>query len=106
MLKYDENLLQAKKINKEDFNKYQGKDERALINRLLKYEENYLMGVIRFDIDFSNNSSERRLRSSKTKMKVLEQFKNITNAEYYANIKSYIEICRRNDINEHEASIR
>lgn len=54
MLKYDEILLQAKKINKEDFNKYYEKDERALINRLLKYKENYLMWVIRFDIVSSN----------------------------------------------------
>ena len=70
MLKYDEILLQEKKINKEDFNKYHGKDERTLINRLLKYKEKYLMWVIRFDIDFSNNLSERSLRSSKTKMKI------------------------------------
>lgn len=106
MLKYDEILLQAKKINKEDFNKYHGKEERALINRLLKYKENYLMWVIRFDIDFSNNLSERSLRSSKTKMKISGQFKNIVNAEYYANIKSYIETCKRNNINEHEAITR
>lgn len=106
MLKYDEILLQAKKINKEDFNKYHGKEERALINRLLKYKENYLMWVIRFDIDFSNNISERSLRSSKTKMKISGQFKNIVNAEYYANIKSYIETCKRNNINEHEAITR
>ena len=61
---------------------------------------------IRFDIDFSNNLSERSLRSSKTKMKISGQFKNIINAEYYANIKSYIETYKRNNINEHEAIIR
>ena len=94
MLKYDEILLQEKKINKEDFNKYHGKDERTLINRLLKYKEKYLMWVIRFDIDFSNNLSERSLRISKTKMKISGQFKNIVNAEYYANIKSYMIVVR------------
>ena len=94
MLKYDEILLQEKKINKEDFNKYHGKDERTLINRLLKYKEKYLMWVIRFDIDFSNNLSERSLRSSKTKMKISGQFKNIVNAEYYANRKSYMIVVR------------
>lgn len=39
-------------------------------------------------------------------MKIAGQFKNIVNAEYYANIKSYIETCKRNKINEHEAIIR
>lgn len=61
------------------------------------------MWVIRFDVPFSNNLSERSLRSSKTKMKVSGQFSNISNAEYYARIKSYIETCKRNDINPHLA---
>ena len=64
------------------------------------------MWVIRFDIPFSNNLSERSLRGSKTKMKVSGQFKNLSNAKYYSNIKSYIETCKRNDINVHEALIR
>ena len=39
-------------------------------------------------------------------MKVSGQFKNILNAQYYSNIKSYIETCKRNDINIHEALVR
>lgn len=64
------------------------------------------MWIIRFEVPFSNNLSERSLRSSKTKMKVSGQFKNILNAQYYSNIKSYIETCKRNDINIHEALVR
>ena len=36
-------------------------------------------------------------------MKISGQFQNITNAEYYALIRSYIETCHRNGVNEHEA---
>ena len=64
------------------------------------------MWIIRFDIPFSNNLSERSLRGSKNKMKVLIQFKNLSNAECYSNIKSYIETCKINNINVHEALIR
>ena len=104
--KYDEIIEIAKKENKKDRDKYFGNDEKTLINRLIKYKQNYLMWVIRFNIPFSNNLSERSLRGSKTKMKVSGQFKNLSNAEYYSNIKSYIETCKRNNINVHEALIR
>lgn len=104
--KYDDIISKAKEINKKEYNSYFGQDEKALINRLIKYKENYLMWVIRFDVPFSNNLSERSLRGSKTKMKVSGQFKNIENARYYSNIKSYIETCKRNNINVHEALVR
>ena len=39
-------------------------------------------------------------------MKVSGQFQNISNAEYYASISSYIETCYRNNVNGHEALIR
>jgi len=106
MDKYDKILITAKEENKKDYSKHCGNDEKSLIDRLIKYKRNYLMWVIRFDIPFDNNLSERSLRMSKTKQKVSGQFKNIENARYYANIRSYIETCKRNDINEHQAIIK
>ena len=103
---YDEIIKEAREINKNDFNAYYGSEEKALIKRLIEYKDNYLLWVLRFDIPFSNNLSERSLRSSKTKMKVSGQFANIQNAEYFARIKSYIETCKSNDINVHEAIVR
>ena len=103
IVEYDEIIKEAEAINKKDFNKYYGQDERTLIKRLKEYKENYLLWVLRFDVPFSNNLSERSLRSSKTKMKVSGQFANIKNAEYYARIKSYIETCKSNGINVHIA---
>lgn len=101
--KYDEILKQAHEINKKDFNNYYGNEEKKLIRRLEKYKDNYLLWILRFDVPFSNNLSERSLRSSKTKMKVSGQFSNIQNAEYFARIKSYIETCKRNGINIYDA---
>ena len=100
---YDEIIKEAKQINLKDFNSYYGTDERRLIKRLENYKDNYLLWVLRFDIPFSNNLSERSLRNAKTKMKVSGQFSNIQNAEYFARIKSYIETCKSNDINPYEA---
>ena len=100
---YDNIILEAKEINKKEFNAYYGNDEKTMIKRLVDYKDNYLLWILRFDVPFSNNLSERSLRSSKTKMKVSGQFSNLTNAEYYARIKSYIETCKRNGLNSHTA---
>ena len=53
------------------------------------------MWTLNKEIPFSNNVSERSLRSSKTKMKVSGQFENINSARNYANIKSYLETGKR-----------
>lgn len=100
---YDEIIKEAKKNNLKDFNNYYGNDEKKIIRRLENYKDNYLLWVLRFDIPFSNNLSERSLRNTKTKMKVSGQFANIQNAEYFARIKSYIETCKSNNINPYEA---
>ncbi len=39
-------------------------------------------------------------------MKVASQFQNITSTENYGVIRSYIETCTRNHINEHEALVK
>lgn len=100
---YDEIIKEAKQINKQNSNKYYDSEEKTLIRRLEQYKDNYLLWILRFDVPFSNNLSERSLRSSKTKMKVSGQFSNIQNAEYYARIKSYIETCKRSNINIYDA---
>ena len=85
--------------NDSDEDKFYAKEEKALLKRLEKYKENYLMWTYNEDIPFSNNVSERSLRSTKTKMKVSGQFQNIQNARYYARIKSYIETGKRHGMN-------
>lgn len=85
---------------------YYAKEERALLTRLMEYRDNYIYWTLDFNLPFTNNLSERALRGIKSKMKIAGQFQNITSAEYYATIRSYIETCYRNNVNGHAALVR
>jgi hypothetical protein len=74
--------------------------------RILDYKDNYLAWVVNFNLPFSNNLSERSLRGVKSKIKISGQFQSVETTKRYAIIKSYIEICHRNGINEMAALIR
>lgn len=82
------------------------KDEKALINRILEYKDNYFIWMYDFTLPTDDNLSERGLRGAKTKMKVAGQFQNEKTAKYYADIRTYIETCYRNNINPTDALIR
>ena len=58
------------------------------------------MWVEDFSLPTTNNLSERALRGIKTKMKVSGQFESEEAAQNHAMIRSYLETCRRNNINE------
>jgi len=103
---FDHIMLDAIEENRKDCNKYYSKDEQTLILRILDYKDNYLSWVTNFNLPFSNNLSERALRGAKSKMKISGQFQTVQNARYYATIKSYIETCYRNGINQIEALVR
>ncbi len=97
---YDEILKKAKAENEDTtkINYYKDEEER-FIKDLNKYKENYLLWAYRFDIPSTNNNSERNIRPVKSKMKISGQFQNINYLKYYANIRSYIETCKKNNIN-------
>lgn len=103
---FDRLMILGMEENKADYNRYYGADERTLLLRILDYKDNYLSWVTNFEIPFSNNLSERSLRGVKSKMKISGQFQTEESARYYAIIKSYIETCYRNGINEMEALVR
>lgn len=105
-LTFDRIMLRATEEHRTEFNKYYGNEERALILRILDYKDNYLAWVVNFELPFSNNLSERALRGIKSKMKVSGQFQSEETAGHYAKVKSYIETCYRNGINEVAALIR
>lgn len=103
MEKFDDTMIEAGRENLEDANRYHQEAERILITRILDYKNQYLAWVYDFDLPFTNNLSERSLRGAKSKMKVSGQFQNIGSARNYAAIKTYIETCYRNGINEYDA---
>ena len=79
--------------------------ERALLRRIAKHRKNYFMWLSDFSIPVTNNLSERGLRGVKSHMKISGQFESVNAADNYAMIRSYIETCRRNGINEIDALI-
>ena len=86
--------------NKTLFSRIAAREERALLKRTNEYYANYFRWVEDFSIPTTNNLSERGLRCIKSHMKISGQFQNVDSARYYAAIKTYIETCRKNGINE------
>ena len=89
-----------------DTGHYYESDERALLNRIEQYEDNYFEWIRNFDIPTTNNLSERSLRFTKTKDKVSGQFESVEYASYFAYIRSYLGTCAANGINEYTALLR
>ena len=102
----DEILDRAEKTNKEYHNRFFKKPEATLIQRIRKHYDNYFMWMKDFELPTTNNLAERSLRPVKSKMKISGQFESADRADDYAVIRTYIETCRRNGINEIEALIR
>ena len=103
---YEDILYNAIEENLSKKKTHYDKDERALINRILEYKDNYFIWMYDFSLPTDDNLSERGLRGAKSKMKIAGQFQNEKTAKYYADIKTYIETCYRNKINPTDALIR
>ena len=101
--KIDSYLAAGWKESEEDPGNYGAAFERALLRRLEKYRANYFMWVEDFSLPTTNNLSERSLRGVKSHMKISGQFESEAAADHYALIRTYIETCCRNSINEIEA---
>lgn len=93
----------GRKQNRKDRSKEFGNEEFSLLNRIEKYYKNYFLWIEDFSLPTSDSLSERALRLIKSKMKISGQFYSHATADYYALIKSYIETCHRNGINEFDA---
>ena len=89
-----------------DLGHYYESDERALLNRIEEFEENYFEWIKDFDIPTTNNLSERSLRFAKTKDKISGQFESVEYARYFADIRTYLGTCASNGINEFTALLR
>lgn len=79
------------------------KNELNLIERLDKFRENHLLFIKDFNVEFTNNTSERGLRQVKRKIAVSFMFKNANRMKDYAIILSYLETAFRNGFTRFEA---
>lgn len=69
-------------------------DAQNLWLRLSEHEDSVLRFARNKHVDFTNNRSERDLRSSKTKQKVAGCFRSLEYAQYYCRITGYIKSMR------------
>ena len=99
----DQCLADGWSENEADPKNYGAAWERTLLNRISKYRRPYFLWVEDFSLPTTNNLSERGLRGVKSHMKISGQFESVTAADNHALIRTYIETCRRNGINEIEA---
>ena len=96
----DSYLELGQKEHEKDIGKYGADFENALLLRIKKYQKNYFSWVEDFSLPTTNNLSERALRGIKSHQKISGQFESIKASQNFANVKSYIETCRKSGINE------
>lgn len=91
--KYDEIIQKGINQNKNTPSKYLKDKEKAVLNRLIKYKENYLNYIKDFDFPFDDNLSERDLRATKLKKKVSGCHRSFEGLKDYSNIRTIISTC-------------
>ena len=99
-------LKKGKKENLNSANTYHAPFEKTVLTRIHEYMDNYFRWVEDFSLPTTDNLSERGLRGIKSHMKISGQFESEQTAKYYAVVKTYVETCRKNKINEMDALSR
>lgn len=92
--------------NQKSPNIYNAPFEKTVLIRIDEYMDNYFRWVEDFSLPTTDNLSERGLRSIKSHMKISGQFDSEKTAKYYAAVKTYVETCRKNKVNEMDALSR
>lgn len=102
----DSLLALASTEHEESIGRYYETDERKLISRIDKYKDSHFLWAKDFSVAPTNNLAERSLRSQKVKLKVSGQYQSVESAEYFADIRTYIETCYRNGVDQFIALTR
>ena len=105
-LKVKQLLKKGERENESSTDTYAAPFEKTVIKRIYEYMENYFKWVRDFSLPTTDNLSERGLRGIKSHMKISGQFDSEKTARYYADVKTYVETCRKNGINELNALSR
>ena len=93
--RYAEVIAQGYEENETTRYKYARKEEKRLLNRLVKYKKNHLLFLHNWGVPFDNNMSERDLRKAKNRQKMAGGFRKSSGHEMYCNILTIIETLKR-----------
>ena len=96
---YEELLIEGRKENKKTKNRYAKKEEKALLNRMEKYQQNHLLFLHNFCVLFDNNLSERDLRKVKNRQKMAGGFRKESGQNMYCSILTIIETLKKRKMN-------
>ena len=97
--RYNEILKSGYEQNKKTKGKYAKSEEKKLLNRLKKYKKNHLLFAYKFEVEYSNNMSERDLRKCKNREKMAGGFRTSKGRDMFCNILSVIETLKRRKMN-------
>ncbi len=103
--RYDELIAAGYKANPAARGKLARKEEKTLLNRLVKYKENHLLFLYDFRVHYSNNMSEKDLRICKNREKMSGGFRKESGREMYCRIMSVIETIKRRHLNIYQSII-
>lgn len=98
-LRYEELLSEGREANRHTKGRIAKKEEKALLKRLKKYQENHLLFLYDFRIPYSNNRSEKDLRICKNRQKMAGGFRTAGGRQMYCDIMSLIETIKRRRLN-------
>ena len=70
----------------------------AMVNRLSKHKNNYMLFIRDYKVPFTNNLAERDLRSEKTKEKISGLFRSWNGLENHAKTRSFISTLKKRRI--------
>ena len=82
----------------------EGKTRRLLL-RLKNYEDAVFMFLDDFEVEFTNNESERSLRPSKIRQSVSKCFRKFEGMKRFASISTILETAKKNSI-DHSTIIK
>ena len=73
---------------------------RSLLLRLEKYEEAVFLFLDNFEVEFTNNESERSLRGSKVRQSVSKCFRTDNGLNVFAKINTILDTAKKNGIDK------
>ena len=97
--RYDGIIAMGQEENRHTKGRIAKKEEKALLNRLIKYKASHLLFLYDFRIHYSNNMSEKDLRICKGRQKMAGGFRTASGREMYCKIMSFIETVKRRGLN-------
>ena len=92
---YDGIVAEGRRQNLTTDGEIASKEERRLLNRLEKYKDNHLLFAWDFEVEFTNNMSERDLRKCKGRQKMAGGFRTDAGKALYCRMMSIIETAKR-----------